>query len=236
MVASFFRSTSAAHLVTSDVSLLIMTSSKPGTQGGKISCVCGVEDDINRPYIQCEECQVWQHNECMNQSLWQEELPVKYYCEACRPDNHERLLDAIEQWITDRIATTTSLRTDITAIVRSDIVKHFWILYRARSSPGKSEKTDEEIRALIDGADPPNTYVASVEQGLENILNTISIGSLRHLSEELAELKDQVSIQQRLRKEVEEMYEEDIGNMGMNLGVLEEIFDWVRKGTYWSAS
>ena len=220
-----------------------MANSEQDTENGKVSCVCGVEDDINRPYIQCDECRVWQHNECVKQSLWQEELPEKYYCEAFRPDLHEHLLDAIdldekpwEQWIADRIATTNGLKNSISAIVRSDFVKHFWINYRVRSSPGKSAKTDEQTRALIDGADPPDTYVANVEQGLKDMLDILSIGSLRQLSEDLEKMTEQVSIQQRLREEVKEDYEKHFEKKGKNLGVLEEVFDWVTKGTYWSGS
>ncbi|KAJ3010486.1 hypothetical protein HKX48_007381 [Thoreauomyces humboldtii] len=36
--------------------------------------------------VQCEECMVWQHCECMNVNP--KKLPKHYYCEECRPDNH----------------------------------------------------------------------------------------------------------------------------------------------------
>ena len=42
--------------------------------------------------ICCENCEAWQHNECMEVSENDDELPEKYYCEQCRPKNHKELL------------------------------------------------------------------------------------------------------------------------------------------------
>ncbi len=64
-----------------------------------IRCVCGyvVEDeDDERKMICCEECEAWQHNECMEMSEDDDELPDKYYCEQCRPQDHVELLRKIE--------------------------------------------------------------------------------------------------------------------------------------------
>ncbi|KAK4690547.1 hypothetical protein P7C71_g6265, partial [Lecanoromycetidae sp. Uapishka_2] len=63
-----------------------------------IRCICGYveeDEDDERKMICCEECEAWQHNECMEMSENDDELPDKYYCEQCRPKNHKELLAKI---------------------------------------------------------------------------------------------------------------------------------------------
>lgn len=65
-------------------------------------CVCG-ESRTFHNYIQhywywskiidsaglmvcCDECEVWQHCECMG--LDEEEIPDQYFCELCKPFDH----------------------------------------------------------------------------------------------------------------------------------------------------
>lgn len=65
-----------------------------------IRCICGyvVEDeDDDRKMICCDSCTAWQHNECMEVSLDDDELPEQYYCELCRPDLHQALLEKVER-------------------------------------------------------------------------------------------------------------------------------------------
>ena len=45
----------------------------------------------------CENCQAWQHNECMEISEDPDELPEQYYCEQCRPGDHKELLAKISK-------------------------------------------------------------------------------------------------------------------------------------------
>ena len=47
-----------------------------------IRCPCSVQKDAT--LIQCEQCLVWQHYDCIGL----ETEPQNYYCEECRPDNH----------------------------------------------------------------------------------------------------------------------------------------------------
>ncbi|KAL8675101.1 MAG: hypothetical protein Q9168_000472 [Polycauliona sp. 1 TL-2023] len=63
-----------------------------------IRCICGyiVEDeDDDRKMICCDACTAWQHNECMEVSLDDDELPEQYYCEECQPDLHQALLEKV---------------------------------------------------------------------------------------------------------------------------------------------
>ncbi|KAL8845466.1 MAG: hypothetical protein Q9176_000102 [Flavoplaca citrina] len=65
-----------------------------------IRCICGyvVEDeDDDRKMICCDSCTAWQHNECMEVSLDDDELPEQYFCELCRPDLHQALLEKVER-------------------------------------------------------------------------------------------------------------------------------------------
>ncbi|KAI9011341.1 hypothetical protein BC832DRAFT_339616 [Gaertneriomyces semiglobifer] len=48
-------------------------------------CACERTDSFGS-MIQCEECNVWQHMECMNVNP--KRVPKRYYCERCRPTNH----------------------------------------------------------------------------------------------------------------------------------------------------
>lgn len=64
-----------------------------------IRCVCGcVEEDKDdeRAMICCDICFAWQHNECMGQPEFEEDIPDQYFCEQCRPENHVELLKKIK--------------------------------------------------------------------------------------------------------------------------------------------
>ena len=45
--------------------------------------------------ICCDECEAWQHNECMEISEDSDELPEQYFCEQCKPQDHKELLAKI---------------------------------------------------------------------------------------------------------------------------------------------
>ncbi|EEP76417.1 predicted protein [Uncinocarpus reesii 1704] len=60
-----------------------------------IRCVCGEyeeEEDVERDMICCDQCSAWQHNDCMGLNFAKGQEPAEYYCEQCKPENHERLL------------------------------------------------------------------------------------------------------------------------------------------------
>ncbi|WVQ73141.1 hypothetical protein IAR50_002705 [Cryptococcus sp. DSM 104548] len=59
-------------------------------------CVCKRED-IDVMMIQCDQCNVWQHGECMG--IWgDEEAPDEYFCEECKPERHQ----ALKKWLRSR--------------------------------------------------------------------------------------------------------------------------------------
>ena len=65
-----------------------------------IRCVCGAteqDEDSGEPWIACDQCGAWQHNICMGMSQYTEDLPKEYFCELCRPENHQELLEGIER-------------------------------------------------------------------------------------------------------------------------------------------
>ncbi|KAL8648143.1 MAG: hypothetical protein Q9210_005156 [Variospora velana] len=65
-----------------------------------IRCICGYieeDEDDDRKMIICDSCEAWQHNECMEVSLNDNDLPDHYYCEQCRPDMHRDLLERVNR-------------------------------------------------------------------------------------------------------------------------------------------
>ncbi|KAK8112376.1 hypothetical protein PG984_012902 [Apiospora sp. TS-2023a] len=75
-----------------------------------IRCVCGAisqdNDDPNEPWIACEKCGAWQHNVCMGMSIFDDDLPKEYFCEQCKPEDHQELLEGMardeQPWVTRR--------------------------------------------------------------------------------------------------------------------------------------
>ncbi|KAK0640801.1 hypothetical protein B0T16DRAFT_202349 [Cercophora newfieldiana] len=64
-----------------------------------IRCICGATeqdaDQGDEPWIACDACGAWQHNICMGMSQYSEDLPKKYFCEQCRPEDHKETVAAI---------------------------------------------------------------------------------------------------------------------------------------------
>ena len=63
-----------------------------------IRCICGViedEDDAERTMICCDRCTAWQHNDCMEITEDPNEMPEQYFCEQCKPEDHQGLLAKI---------------------------------------------------------------------------------------------------------------------------------------------
>lgn len=63
-----------------------------------IRCVCGAteqDEDSGEAWISCEKCDAWQHNVCVGVSSYEDEIPENYWCEQCKPEDHQELLEGI---------------------------------------------------------------------------------------------------------------------------------------------
>ena len=63
-----------------------------------VRCLCGAEedeDDEGRAFTCCDNCNVWQHNDCMGLPL--KYNPAEYFCEQCRPENHPIITEALSR-------------------------------------------------------------------------------------------------------------------------------------------
>lgn len=49
-------------------------------------CPCGENQDMDGLMIQCEECDVWQHGDCVG-LFHKDATPEHYFCEKCRPQH-----------------------------------------------------------------------------------------------------------------------------------------------------
>jgi hypothetical protein len=67
----------------------VESSDEESSDSGSITrCVCGEAHNVGL-MVQCEQCEVWQHCNCMG--LSQDKLPKHYYCDKCKPENHQTI-------------------------------------------------------------------------------------------------------------------------------------------------
>ncbi|KAJ4298843.1 Transcription factor bye1 [Kalmusia sp. IMI 367209] len=58
-----------------------------------IRCVCGDQRDIEGlQMICCDKCEAWQHNKCLHLPQGNYWEGKEYYCEQCKPEDHQELL------------------------------------------------------------------------------------------------------------------------------------------------
>ena len=63
-------------------------TSNPGQKDQGATDSDPVSEDSTGWFIQCDDCQVWQHGGCVG-ILDESQCPDKYYCEQCRKELHE---------------------------------------------------------------------------------------------------------------------------------------------------
>jgi hypothetical protein len=61
-------------------------------------CIYGDNDfTAKRPWIQCTAGNVCKHNDCMDVSVFDDELAEHYWCEECDVELHAVLLEAVKE-------------------------------------------------------------------------------------------------------------------------------------------
>lgn len=61
-----------------------------------IRCICGDDNPKDkRAFIGCDACSVWQHNVCMGMPDDDDDVGEHYFCEECRPEEHQETLQAL---------------------------------------------------------------------------------------------------------------------------------------------
>ncbi|KAF2091602.1 hypothetical protein K490DRAFT_31769 [Saccharata proteae CBS 121410] len=73
-----------------------------GGEDAIIRCICGsVDDEGGRMMVCCEQCDAWQHNDCMGIAEDEASLAeLQYYCEQCRPEDHVDTVQALQDGVT----------------------------------------------------------------------------------------------------------------------------------------
>jgi hypothetical protein len=68
-----------------------------GDEEDVIRCVCGDDhENDKRAFVACDACSVWQHNICMGVPEDEDEVGEHYFCEECRPEEHEETVESIK--------------------------------------------------------------------------------------------------------------------------------------------
>jgi hypothetical protein len=68
-----------------------------GDEEDVIRCVCGDDNEADkRAFVSCDACSVWQHNICMGVPEDEDEVGEHYFCEECRPEEHEETVESIK--------------------------------------------------------------------------------------------------------------------------------------------
>jgi hypothetical protein len=192
-------------------------------------CICGDNNfTAKRPWIQCTACEVWQHNECMDVSVYEDKLGDHYWCEECDEATHVKLLAAVSRgerpWevrATRRLDFKASLEGRIEkALAR---VGWLWESYEPQPSvfAGDSPVVPSKTPA-------PGPYIDAVRAGLRMLFEDLPMQSLRDIAKGLDPGGGRRKAMKTLRKATaKEFYESDVPQ----LGILAELFEWAEKGT-----
>lgn len=81
---------------------LLEANGREEVGGDLYGCVCGDTGDDGRKMIQCSKCEAWQHFICMrlpDDDDWDDK---EYFCEQCAPQDHEKLLSAMVQKLSEK--------------------------------------------------------------------------------------------------------------------------------------
>jgi hypothetical protein len=191
-------------------------------------CICGDNDfTAKRPWIQCTACNLWQHNDCMDFSVFDDELAEHYWCEECDLVSHAVLLEAVargERPWEDRCKDRLEMKGYFEQRIKAGLeqVEWLWGLYELQP------------RAIAgnEGVVPPRRvaaarYIDAVQEAVEVLFEDLPMQSLRDLALQLDASDGKHSVMRMLRKKAAAEYGESDVNA---LGILSELFEWVEKG------
>lgn len=195
-------------------------------------CICGDNDfTAKRPWIQCTACGVWQHNDCMDVSVFDDELGDHYWCEECDSDSHVELLEAVSRgerpWegrCEERLETKAHFEQRIKAVL--ELVEWLWGLYELQPRAVAGNEGVVPPRRVA-----PAHYVDAVQTAVEALLEDLPMQSLRDLVQNLDSSGGNQRVMTALRKKAAAEYGESDVNV---LGILSELFEWVEKGKFYS--
>lgn len=164
-------------------------------------CICGDNDfTAKRPWIQCTACGVWQHNDCMDVSVFDDELGEHYWCEECEPDSHAALLGAVgrgeKPWegrCEERLAIEDQCEQRIKAALEQ--VEWLWGLYEL---PPRAVAGNDDVVPPRRVA--PAEYVGAVQAAMEVLFEDLPMQSLRDLAQSLNSSDGKHHVMEMLRK------------------------------------
>jgi hypothetical protein len=195
-------------------------------------CICGDNNfTAKRPWIQCTACEVWQHNERMNVSVFDDGLGEHYWCEECDGETHAEFLAALRRgerpWEA-RVARRLDLKTQFEGRIEKTLarVEWLWELYEPQPSVFAGDRGDH---AVVPSKRPaPQHYIDAVQAGLRMLFEELPMQSLRDVAQKLdLSIGRRAAMKTLRRATAKEFYEGDISQ----LGILAELFEWAEKGT-----
>jgi hypothetical protein len=196
-------------------------------------CICGDNDfTAKRPWIQSTACDVWQHNDCMDVSCFDDELDDHYWCEECDPDTHTALITAAvtgeRPWklrCEQRLQIKAKFEETINVVLEQ--VGWLWELYEPQPSAvaGGDDAVPPKRAA-------PAHYLAAVKTAMEVLFQDLPMRSLRDLARQLdVSSSGRHGVMRMLRKKAAAEYDESDARL---LGILSELFEWREKGKLYS--
>jgi hypothetical protein len=201
-------------------------------EDGICRCICGDNNfTAKRPWIQCTACNVWQHNDCMDVSVFDDELGDHYWCEDCDPDSHAVLLAAAARgekpWevrCERRLKIKVQFEQSIRTVLKQ--VEWLWELYEPQPSAvaGHDDIVPRKRAA-------PSFYIGAVQAAMEIPFENLPMRSLRDLAQQVGSGNGRQSVMYMLWKKAAAEF--DVSDVRL-LGVLSELFEWVEKGKFYS--
>ena len=192
-------------------------------------CICGDNNfTAKRPWIQCTACEVWQHNECMKVSIFDDELGDHYWCEECDEEAHAELLAEMKKgerpWEA-RVARRLHLKARFEGRIEKALARAGWLWESYEPQPNIFAG-DSPVVPLKKPA--PGPYIEAVQAGLRLLFEELPMQLLRDITRGLDLSDERHSVIRTLKRATaKEFYESDV----RQLGILAELFGCAEKGS-----